>query len=284
MLVDAATLYFRAYYALPDTLVDASGRANNAIRGFFDGLRVLRDRYAPEHIIACWDEDWRPQWRVDLVPSYKTHRLATEGAEEVPDTLSPQIPAIAELCSALGVPVLGAPNLEADDVVAALAFATTEPVIIVSGDRDLTQLVDDASQRRFAYLGTGVGTHTLYDESLVHATYGVRADQYVDFATLRGDPSDGIPGAPGIGAKTAAQYLAAFGDLNTTLDAAQHATPPLTQKKAATLREHADALRAMQRVITLRPTPLRAPVSEPNPLTAATIAAEWGVTSLIARW
>lgn len=284
MLLDAATLYFRAYYALPDSLTDPSGRPNNAARGFFDGLRILRDAYAPDRIVACWDEDWRPQWRVDLLPSYKTHRVATEGEEEVPDTLAPQVPVIAAVCTALGIPVAGAPGLEADDVIAALALAATEPVVVVSGDRDLTQLVDDGAQRRLAYLGTGVGKHTVYDEATVLAAYGVRPQQYADFATLRGDPSDGIPGAAGIGAKTAAAYLAAFGDLEGILRAAQSATPPITKAKAATLLRDGELLRATQRVVTLGPGTVSVPNASRDEAALQQLGSEYGLTSVLSRW
>ena len=257
MLIDAATLYYRAFYALPDSITGPDGEPANAIRGFFDGIRILTERHAPDRIVACWDEDWRPQWRVDLLPSYKTHRIVDPtapeepGKEAVPDTLSPQIPKIAARCALEGIAVVGRPEMEADDVIAMLALEHSGPIDIVSGDRDLTQLVDDARATRLLYLGTGVSKHTVYDDALVWTTYGVRPDQYADFATLRGDPSDGIPGAPGIGAKTAAAYLAAFGDLEGVLRAAEHATPPLTVRKAATLLEHAEALRATQRVVTL---------------------------------
>ncbi len=288
MLLDAATLYYRAYYALPDSLVSPRGEPVNAIRGFFDGLRSLRDQYRPNRIVACWDEDWRPQWRVDLLPSYKTHRLADaddiEDLEEVPDTLSPQIPIIAEICTALGIAVAGAPELEADDVVAALALTADSPVDIVSGDRDLTQLVNDAAGRRLLYLGTGVNKHTVYDETQVLGTYGVRADQYADFAVLRGDPSDGIPGAPGIGAKTAAQYLQAFGNLDGILEAASHDTPPLTRTKAATLREHADELRRTQRVVTLRSGRVPVPKVKRNDEAIAALGERYGIQSVLGRW
>ena len=257
MLIDAATLYYRAYYALPDSITGPDGEPANAIRGFFDGVRLLKERYAPDRIVACWDEDWRPQWRVDLLPSYKTHRLddtiAPEepGAEVVPDTLSPQIPKIAARCEREDIAVVGRPEMEADDIVALLAMGHDGPIEVVSGDRDLTQLVDDARSTRLLYLGTGVSKHTVYDDAAVFAIYGVRPDQYADLAVLRGDPSDGIPGAPGIGAKTAATYLQAFGDLDGILRAAATATPPLTVKKASTLLEHEDVLRRTQRVVTL---------------------------------
>lgn len=284
MLVDAATLYFRAFHALPDSLRDAQGRPNNAIRGFFDGLRSLRDTYGPDRIVLCWDEDWRPQWRVDLLPSYKTHRVAADDAEEVPDLLAPQVPVIAELANALGMPVVGHPGMEADDVVAALALAAQEPVVIVSGDRDLTQLVDDARGRTLAYLGTGVGKHTLYDDAAVISAYGIRPQQYADFAVLRGDPSDGIPGAPGIGAKTAASYLQAFGNLDGVLRAAEDATPPITQAKAAALLHMRDLLRATQTVVTLRAADVSLPTVAPNRERAEQLARDRGITSVLARW
>lgn len=288
MLLDAATLYYRAYYALPDSITSPQGEPVNAIRGFFDGLRSLRDQYRPERIIACWDEDWRPQWRVDLLPSYKTHRVAdaddVEDLEEVPDTLSPQIPVIADICTALGIPVAGADGLEADDVIAALALAATGPVDIVSGDRDMTQLVNDAAGRRLLYLGTGVNKHTVYDEQLVQHTYGVRADQYADFAVLRGDPSDGIPGAPGIGAKTAALYLQTFSTLEGILAAALTDTAPLTTSKAATLRAHADELRRTQRVVTLGPARIAVPKVQRNDAAVAALGARYGVASVLGRW
>lgn len=283
MLVDSATLYFRAFYALPDSMVDPQGQPVNAVRGFFDGLRVLRDGYSPDRIVACWDEDWRPQWRVDLLPSYKTHRVGLDG-EDTPDALAPQVDVIAAVCRALGIPVVGAPEMEADDVVAALAFDADEPVAVVSGDRDLTQLVDDASERRLLYLGTGVGKHTVYDDALVRSTYGVEPRQYADLATLRGDPSDGIPGAAGIGAKTAAAYLQEFGDLEGILAAAAACTPPITRAKADTLLASADMLRATRRVVTLQPAALSIPESAPDAGTLAELSDRYGLASTLRRW
>ena len=283
MLIDAATLYFRAFHALPDSIVDVHGRPANAIRGFLEGLRTLRDAYAPNRIVACWDEDWRPQWRVDLLPTYKTHRIGLDG-DDTPTVLADQVPAIAELCRALGIAVVSAPAMEADDVVAALAFNADESVDVVSGDRDLTQLVDDATGRRLLYLGTGVGKHTVYDDALVRSTYGVEPKQYADFATLRGDPSDGIPGAAGIGVKTAAQYLQAFGTLDGILNAAVTATPPLTAAKAASLLREQEMLRATQRVVTLRPAPISVPEQAPDATALAALCDEYRLTSVLKRW
>lgn len=282
MLVDAATLYYRAFHALPSTLTDSQGRPNNAIRGFFDGLRILRDAYRPTSMVACWDEDWRPQWRVDLLPSYKTKRA--ESGEELPSALAAQAPVIAEVCRALGIAVIGASGMEADDVVAALALAAREPVAIVSGDRDLTQLVSDANDRTLVYLGTGVGKHTMYDDALVFRTYGVRPDQYADLAALRGDPSDGIPGARGIGAKTAAAYVTAFTDLEGVLEAAATETPPISKAKAQILVEQDQLLRASKRVIQLQPGALELPALQRDSAALARLTAEYGLGSVIARW
>lgn len=288
MLLDAATLYYRAYYALPDSLVSPSGMPVNAVRGFFDGLRTLRDRYAPEGIVAAWDADWRPQWRVDLLPSYKTHRLADDDSvadlEAVPDTLSPQIDVIADICTAVGIAVVGVDGMEADDVIAGIALTATDPIDVVSGDRDLTQLVSDAHHRRLLYLGTGIGKHTVYDDALVLETYGVRPDQYADFAVLRGDPSDGIPGAPGIGPKTAAQYLQAFDDLEGVLSAAVDVTAPITKAKAAVLLEHADLLRRTQQVVTLQAARIELPSVSRDESRRDELAAEYGLYSVLKHW
>lgn len=283
MLVDAATLYFRAFYSLPDSVVDPQGNPVNAVKGFFDGLRTLRDAHSPDRIVACWDEDWRPQWRVDLLPSYKTHRVGVDG-DDTPDALSAQVPVIADVCRALGIAVVGAPAMEADDVIAALALSAQEPVDIVSGDRDLTQLVDDARQRRLLYLGTGVSKHTVYDDALVRSTYGVEPGQYADLATLRGDPSDGIPGAPGIGTKTAAAYLQRFGDLEGILSAAAAITAPITRAKAETLLRNAELLRATRRVVTLGPAPLAIPAVSPDPAALDALSERYGLGSVLRRW
>lgn len=284
MLLDAATLYYRAFYALPASMTDGRGRPVNAVRGFLDAVRVLRDAHQPERIIACWDADWRPQWRVDLVPSYKTHRVAEEGEEEVPDLLEPQVPVIAALCRALGIAVVEQPGMEADDVIAAIALNARGPIDVVSGDRDLLQLVDDGRRCRMLYLGTGVGAHTVYDEALVRATHGVEPRQYADLATLRGDPSDGLPGAPGIGAKTAATYLQAFGDLEGILKAAETVTPPITKNKADVLLREADALRATRSVVTLRPAHLEVPELARDEQVLARLVADYGLTGVMRRW
>ncbi|MET3467923.1 5'-3' exonuclease [Microbacterium sp. 1262] len=226
LLLDSASLYFRAFYGVPDTVKDSEGRPVNAARGFLDMIAKLVTTYEPTHLIACWDDDWRPQWRVDLIPTYKTHRVAETvetgpDVEVVPDPLEAQIPTIRESLDVLGIPIVGAPDHEADDVIGTLATRATMPVDVVTGDRDLIQLVDDTRQIRVVYTGRGMSNLDVLTGEAVVAKYAVRPDQYADFATMRGDASDGLPGVAGVGEKTAATLLAAHGDLDGILAAAE---------------------------------------------------------------
>jgi hypothetical protein len=162
--------------------------------------------YRPTHLACCWDNDWRPQWRVDLLPSYKAHRVehdlprpAEGGAhfqEAVPAPLEAQIPVIEEVLAAFGIAMVGADGHEADDVIGTLATGAGMPVDVVTGDRDLFQLVDDDAAVRVLYTARGVGKHEQVTNAVVQSKYGIDGRQYADFAALRGDPSAGQrPGA-----------------------------------------------------------------------------------------
>jgi len=226
MLLDSASLYFRAFYGVPDTVKAPNGTPVNAVRGFLDIITRLVTTYEPTHLVACWDDDWRPQWRVDLIPTYKTHRVAEVTAtgpdiEVVPDPLEAQVPIIRQTLDALGIPIVGAAEHEADDVIGTLATRASLPVDIVTGDRDLFQLVDDASDVRVIYTARGMSNLEVVTDATVVTKYGVLPTQYADFATLRGDSSDGLPGVAGIGEKTAATLLAAHGDLPGIIAAAE---------------------------------------------------------------
>ena len=210
MLLDTASLYFRAFFGVPDSVQAPDGTPVNAVRGLLDFISRLVDEYQPTHLVCCWDNDWRPQWRVDLIPSYKAHRVVAErpgdtpDIEEVPDPLQVQVPVILEVLEAFGIAVVGADHYEADDVIGTLATGAGMPVDIVTGDRDLFQLVDDAAGVRVLYTARGVGKHERVTEHTVVEKYAVLPQQYADFATLRGDTSDGLPGVAGVGDKTAA--------------------------------------------------------------------------------
>jgi 5'-3' exonuclease len=229
MLLDSASLYFRAFYGVPDTVKAPDGTPVNAVRGFLDIIAKLVTTYEPTHIVACWDDDWRPQWRVDLIPSYKTHRVAevvehAPDVEVVPDPLEVQVPVIRETLAALGIAIIGAAEHEADDVIGTLATTADTPVDIVTGDRDLFQLIDDDRDVRVIYTARGMSNLEVVTDTVVTTKYGVHARQYADFAAMRGDSSDGLPGVKGIGDKSAASLLADHGDLDGIIAAAQAGT------------------------------------------------------------
>ncbi|PCE14169.1 5'-3' exonuclease [Microbacterium sp. SZ1] len=218
LLLDTASLYFRAFYGVPDKVTAPDGSPINAARGLLDIIAKLVTLYEPTHVVACWDDDWRPQWRVDLIPSYKAHRVvevvpAGPDVEEVPDPLEAQIPLIRQTLTALRIPIIGVAEHEADDVIGTLATHATMPVDIVTGDRDLFQLVDDERDVRVVYTAKGMSNLEIVTDAVVVAKYGVLPTQYADFATMRGDASDGLPGVAGVGEKTAATLLKEHGDL-----------------------------------------------------------------------
>lgn len=294
MLLDSASLYFRAFYGVPDTVSAPNGMPVNAARGFLDMIAKLVATYRPTHLVACWDDDWRPQWRVDLLPSYKTHRVVEVVAggpdvEEVPDPLEIQIPLILETLAALGIAVIGAPEHEADDVIGTLATRATSAVDIVTGDRDLFQLVDDARDIRVIYTARGMSNLELVTDQTVVAKYGVLPSQYADFATLRGDASDGLPGVAGIGEKTAATLLAAHGDLDGIITAAR-AGEGMSAGIQAKVLAGADYLEVAPTVVqVVRDLPIADVDTRLHPLDAAArdsaedLAARWSLGSSMTR-
>ncbi|MBV9203930.1 MAG: 5'-3' exonuclease, partial [Actinobacteria bacterium] len=213
MLLDTASLYFRAFFGVPDTVRAPDGTPVNAVRGLLDMIARLVRARQPTRLVACWDADWRPAFRVAAIPSYKAHRLAEDGNEQTPSALDPQVPVIEDVLTASGVAVAGQPGFEADDVIATLAARSAEPVDVVTGDRDLFQLVDDARGIRVIYTVRGLTNMDIIDEAAVSAKYGIPGRAYADFAALRGDPSDGLPGVPGVGEKTAAALIRTFGSV-----------------------------------------------------------------------
>ncbi len=255
MLLDTASMYFRAFFGVPEITAE-DGTPVNAVRGLLDFIaRLVRD-YRPTDLVCCWDNDWRPQWRVDLVPSYKAHRVVEEvetapDVEEVPDPLQQQVPIILEVLEAFGISVLGADGYEADDVIGTLATTATGPVDIVTGDRDLFQLVDDEAGVRVLYIARGVGKHERVTNDWVRAKYGIDARQYADFATLRGDTSDGLPGVPGVGEKTAATLLGRFGDMDAILAAVQDPGSDLGPGPRGKLKAAADYLDVAPTVVAV---------------------------------
>ena len=224
MLLDTAALYFRAFYGVPDTVRSPHGEPVNAVRGLLDIIAKLVTDFPPSELVSCWDDAWRPKWRVELIPSYKAQRVASEteagSVEDVPELLLAQVPIIRDLLDALGIPVVGASDYEADDVIGTLAHGTTIPVDVVTGDRDLFQVIDDSQSVRVIYTGRGMSHLEVLTDSALQAKYGITPREYSDFAVMRGDPSDGLPGVPGIGEKTAVALIATWGDLPGIIAAA----------------------------------------------------------------
>jgi 5'-3' exonuclease len=241
MLLDTPSLYFRAFYGVPDSMKAPDGSPINAVRGLLDFIaRLVNDRH-PTRLIAAMDNDWRPAFRVEALPSYKAHRVASGDVEEVPDALTPQVAIIEDVLEALGVVCFGVDGYEADDVIGTLATQEPAPVDVVTGDRDLFQLVDDSRDHRVIYVARGVGRAEAIDEAAVTAKYGIPGRAYADFATLRGDPSDGLPGVAGIGDKTAAALITKYGDLASLLaavDAGDRAMPPGARTKLEASRDY----------------------------------------------
>lgn len=237
MLLDAASLYFRAFYGVPTSVTTPDGRPINAVRGFLDMTARLLTAHGPDRLVACWDDDWRPAFRVEALPSYKGHRVAPEGGEETPDELGPQVPILVEVLAAAGIARVGEPGYEADDVIGTLATRARGPVDIVTGDRDLFQLVDDERRVRVLYTNRGIADIESVDEAAVAAKYGIPGRAYADFAVLRGDPSDGLPGVAGVGAKTAAALINEFGDLAGIRAAAARTVVPRAPLTAAVLKK-----------------------------------------------
>ncbi|HET7397118.1 MAG TPA: 5'-3' exonuclease [Intrasporangium sp.] len=293
LLLDSASLYFRAFHGVPERS-EGGAVPTNAVRGFLDMLASLIERGRPTHLAACWDNDWRPAFRVAALPSYKAHRVAdASGTEAVPEDLVVQVPLIVEALTALGFARVGSDGYEADDVIGTLAEAHRGrmPVDIVTGDRDLFQLVDDAAGIRVIYTARGgVRAPDLVDEAFLAEKYGVRSGPaYADMAVLRGDTSDGLPGVAGIGEKTAAALIAAYGDLVGLRAALASGDPRLRGAQRARLEAAAAYLDAAPHVVAvakdapLAQLDLRLPQTVADPVLMSRLAVEHRLTSSFDR-
>ncbi|MEZ5211698.1 5'-3' exonuclease [Gordonia sp. (in: high G+C Gram-positive bacteria)] len=261
MLLDGASLWFRSFYALPEKMTSPDGRPVNAVRGFLDTIAALVTAHQPTRLVVCLDLDWRPAFRTDLIPSYKAHRVAEGGdglAEEVPDTLTPQVDMILDVLRCAGLETGGAAGCEADDVIGTLAFGeAVDDVLVVSGDRDLLQVVaDDPVAVRVLYVGRGLAKAELMGPEELAGKYALPVARagaaYAEMAILRGDPSDGLPGVKGIGDKTAAKLITQFGSLDALESAARQGDMPISPRIAGALDDAADYLGAARTVVAVR--------------------------------
>ncbi len=272
MLLDSASMYFRAFFGVPDRFHGVDGTPTNAVRGFLDAITRCITTFSPDELVACWDDDWRPAFRVAAIPSYKAHRVASGSddavagvtpEEEVPDALQVQEPVMRDVLAAVGIARAGSPGFEADDVIAQYARTHPGPVDIVTGDRDLFQLVDDARRVRVVYTAKGMNNLQLATDQWLEAKYGVRGADYADMSLLRGDSSDGLPGVPGIGEKTAAGLVTTFGSVAGIMTAARDGDPRLRAGLRTKLLDHSDYVGAAETVVRLDHD---VPVPDPGPL------------------
>jgi 5'-3' exonuclease len=243
LLIDSASLWYRAYYGMPDTMVAPDGMPVNAIRGFLDMTARLVTQYKPNRIVACLEGDWRPTWRTDIFPGYKANRVNETGEEDEPDTLAPQIPLLLDLLDLFGLPMVGVDNYEADDLIATYSRSEKGPIHIVTGDRDLFQLVDDARKVKVIYLAKGFSQQEVVDLAWIKHKYGIPGERYALFAMIRGDASDGLPGVRGIGEKGAAVIANSFSTIEESLAAAHAEDDRLTPLLRKRLIEGSDYIK-----------------------------------------
>jgi 5'-3' exonuclease len=289
MLLDTASLYFRAFYGVPETLTAPDGTPVNAVRGLLDMITRLARARRPGALVACLDADWRPAFRVAALPSYKAHRVSQAGGEDVPPALARQVPVIEEVLAAAGIATAAAAGYEADDVIGTLATRSAGPVDIVTGDRDLFQLVDDARGVRVIYTARGLTKLDIVDEAAVTARYQIPGRAYADFAVLRGDPSDGLPGVPGVGDKTAAALVRAFGTVEAVIAAIDNGHggfPAGSRPKVAAAREYLAVAPGVVRVATGAPVPQvtgTLPVTPADPERLEALDQRWDLGSSLRR-
>lgn len=293
MILDTPSLYFRAFYGVPESVAAPDGMPVNAVRGLVDMIAMLVRDHSPGALAACMDADWRPAFRVAAIPSYKAHRVAADGGEEVPDTLAPQVPVIEQVLDAAGIARLETAGYEADDVIGTLTARASGPVDIVTGDRDLFQLVDDSRPVRVLYTIRGIKNIQPVDEAAVAERYGIPGRSYADFAVLRGDPSDGLPGVPGVGEKTAAALITRYGSLGALLEAVEKgaagAAEGLTKGRQARLAAAGDYLAVapgVVRVVCDAPVPetdLALPAGPRDPEALEALGARYGLGGPLKR-
>ncbi|MEQ3549203.1 5'-3' exonuclease H3TH domain-containing protein [Pseudonocardia nematodicida] len=306
MLLDSASMYFRAFYGVPESITAPDGTPVNAVRGFTDMISRLVTEHRPVRLVACLDLDWRPAFRVAALPSYKAHRVEEARAadavpagvpEEVPDTLAPQVPVIMEVLAAAGIATGGAEGHEADDVIGTLAHREdTDPVLAVSGDRDLMQIVRDTGPGvRLLYIGRGLNKAENCGVGEVAAKYGVPRDRagaaYAEMAMLRGDPSDGLPGVPGVGEKTAATLVGRYGSWDELVAAVSDASDARmaagVRAKLTAAGDYLAVVEPVVRVVTDAPVELDRdtvlPASPADPDRLDELAERWGLESSVAR-
>jgi 5'-3' exonuclease len=286
LALDAPSLYFRSFFGVPESVTAPDGTPVNAVRGFLDAIARLVNVTSPTRLVAAMDADWRPAWRVAAIPAYKEHRVGADGGDQTPDSLGVQVPIIEAALDAIGLCRMGVAGYEADDVIGTLATTAGCAVDIVTGDRDLFQLVRDDVPVRVLYTGRGVGRADTVDEAWVSTKYAIPGRGYAEFATLRGDPSDGLPGVPGVGDKSAAALITRFGTVSEVLAAAEgdadDGFPAGSRKKVLAARDYLDRAHGVVQVVrdvVLPEHDDRIPAAPRDPDSLVELSQRWGLDS-----
>jgi len=248
LAIDLSSLIFRSFYGLPSSIKDAAGLPINGVKGYLETLNRLKKIYSPERIIHALDVDWRPKWRTDLLPQYKAHRVLEDESEEVEDDLVRQIEILPSILQTLGMQCIGKTNYEADDVLASIA-RNNPKTIIVSGDKDLFQTIDDKRSIYVHLLGKDGGTR--FGERDIKKRFGIESKSYLDYAVLKGDPSDGLPGVKGIGEKTAVEIINKFRNIENLIDK-YFDSKVLSPKQKQNISESIPYLKKALKVVKLR--------------------------------
>lgn len=289
---DTATMYYRSFFAVPESITAPDGTPSGAIRGFLDMASTFIEKYPAKKIAFAWDTDWRPQWRVDLISTYKTHRLDEEsiddGFELIPDNLSPQISAIASVLDAIGLPRIGQVDFEADDILGTLVSQTKTKSLVVTGDRDLFQLVDDRLNNAVISMNKGMKNLELITDDYLLNKFGISGKQYAMFAALRGDPADGLPGVKGVGEKTASDLVARFGSVNKLIAAAKKNDESIKKGTKENLLNSQNYLTAAMEVVKVRtdaklPKTLEIPQKIKNSRELDFMVNDWGIAKQVNR-
>lgn len=293
---DTATLYYRAFFAVPESITAPDGTPSGAVRGFLDMVSAIAKQFPPDQVVFAWDDDWRPQWRVDLIPSYKLHRIDEEVSDQpdaafevIPDALSPQIQAISLILDAIGLPRIGQIGHEADDVLGALVSKAGAPCDVVTGDRDLFQLVNDQLDVRVVSITKGVKKLEVVNDAYLLNRYGITGSQYADFSMLRGDPSDGLPGVKGIGEKTASKLINEHRDVAGLIAAAKDPVVSLAPSVRANLLESQAYMKAASKVVRVKttaklPKKLDRPPKVKDSQSLQELTDAWGIDRQIQRF